>query len=81
MNKNRAFELLDTFYEAGGNFIDAANNCQNEQSEEWIGEWIQSRRLRDQIVIATKFIKSDKSIKQVKVTLPTTVVITSVVYM
>ncbi|KAJ1052921.1 hypothetical protein FZC28_6600g1537 [Saccharomyces cerevisiae] len=63
MNKNRAFELLDTFYEAGGNFIDAANNCQNEQSEEWIGEWIQSRRLRDQIVIATKFIKSDKKYK------------------
>ncbi|CAI4449975.1 CRL_G0017790.mRNA.1.CDS.1 [Saccharomyces cerevisiae] len=48
---------------AGGNFIDAANNCQNEQSEEWIGEWIQSRRLRDQIVIATKFIKSDKKYK------------------
>ncbi|AJQ40884.1 Aad3p [Saccharomyces cerevisiae YJM1326] len=63
MNKKRAFELLDTFYEAGGNFIDATNNCQNEQSEEWIGEWIQSRRLRDQIVIATKFIKSDKKYK------------------
>ncbi|CAI4242016.1 CQS_1a_G0000900.mRNA.1.CDS.1 [Saccharomyces cerevisiae] len=63
MNKNRAFELLDTFYEAGGNFIGATDNCQNEQSEEWIGEWIQSRRLRDQIVIATKFIKSDKKYK------------------
>ncbi|QHS71465.1 aldo/keto reductase [Saccharomyces paradoxus] len=59
MNKKRAFELLDAFYGAGGNFIDTANNYQNEQSEEWIGEWIgewmTSRKLRNQIVIATKF--------------------------
>ncbi|CAI4307810.1 AMP_1a_G0014550.mRNA.1.CDS.1 [Saccharomyces cerevisiae] len=27
----------------------------NEQSEAWIGEWMVSRKLRDQIVIATKF--------------------------
>ncbi|CAI4038659.1 hypothetical protein SMKI_06G0040 [Saccharomyces mikatae IFO 1815] len=47
MRKERAFELLDGFYEAGGNFIDTANNYQNEQSEAWIGEWIISRRLRD----------------------------------
>ncbi|CAD6623213.1 BJ4_G0051870.mRNA.1.CDS.1 [Saccharomyces cerevisiae] len=32
-----------------------ANNYQNEQSEAWIGEWMVSRKLRDQIVIATKF--------------------------
>ena len=56
MNKERAFELLDAFYEAGGNFIDTANNYQNEQSEAWIGEWMVSRKLRDQIVIATYFI-------------------------
>ncbi|QHS74379.1 putative aryl-alcohol dehydrogenase SPAR_J03310 [Saccharomyces paradoxus] len=55
MNKERAFELLDAFYEAGGNFIDTANNYQYEQSETWIGEWMASRKLRDQIVIATKF--------------------------
>ncbi|CAI4435017.1 BAI_1a_G0016280.mRNA.1.CDS.1 [Saccharomyces cerevisiae] len=55
MSKERAFELLDAFYEAGGNFIDTANNYQNEQSEAWIGEWMVSRKLRDQIVIATKF--------------------------
>ncbi|CAI4879795.1 BPG_G0016920.mRNA.1.CDS.1 [Saccharomyces cerevisiae] len=55
MNKERAFELLDAFYEAGGNFIDTANNYQNGQSEAWIGEWMVSRKLRDQIVIATKF--------------------------
>lgn len=55
MDKERAFELLDAFYEAGGNFIDTANTYQNEQSEAWIGEWMESRKLRDQIVIATKF--------------------------
>ncbi|CAI1661280.1 hypothetical protein SEUBUCD646_0N00110 [Saccharomyces eubayanus] len=55
MDKERAFELLDAFYEAGGNFIDTANTYQNEQSEAWIGEWMKSRKLRDQIVIATKF--------------------------
>ncbi|GAX72034.1 aryl-alcohol dehydrogenase [Saccharomyces cerevisiae] len=55
MSKERAFELLDAFYEAGGNFIDTANNYQNEQSEAWIGEWMVSRKLRDQIVIPTKF--------------------------
>ena len=30
-------EILDTFYEAGGNFIDTANNYQNVESEERIG--------------------------------------------
>ncbi|AJT24636.1 Aad14p [Saccharomyces cerevisiae YJM1388] len=55
MNKEQAFELLDAFYEAGGNCIDTANSYQNEESEIWIGEWMASRKLRDQIVIATKF--------------------------
>lgn len=26
MNKEDSFKLLDAFYEAGGNFIDTANN-------------------------------------------------------
>lgn len=29
MNKEQAFKLLDTFAEAGGNFIDTANNYHN----------------------------------------------------
>lgn len=55
MNKEKAFELLDFFHESGGNFIDTANNYQNEQSESWIGEWMTSRKNRDQLVIATKY--------------------------
>ncbi|KAF4627185.1 hypothetical protein G7Y89_g10969 [Cudoniella acicularis] len=55
MDKASSFKLLDAFYEAGGNFIDTANNYQNEQSEIWVGEWMTERKNRDQLVIATKF--------------------------
>lgn len=55
MNKEQAFKLLDTFAEAGGNFIDTANNYHNEQSEQWIGEWMAARKNRDSLVVATKF--------------------------
>ena len=46
---------------AGGNFIDTANNYQDESSEEFIGEWMEQRGIRDQMVIATKvrFLKLD----------------------
>ncbi|KAF2493813.1 aryl-alcohol dehydrogenase-like protein [Lophium mytilinum] len=54
-NKEQTFEMLDYFYDNGGNFIDTANNYQGEESETWIGEWMAARKNRDQIVIATKF--------------------------
>lgn len=54
-NKQTAFEMLDFFYESGGNFVDTANNYQSEESEMWIGEWMEKRGVRDQMVIATKF--------------------------
>jgi aryl-alcohol dehydrogenase-like predicted oxidoreductase len=55
MGKESSFELLDAYFKAGGNFIDTANNYQNESSEMFIGEWMESRGIRDQMVIATKF--------------------------
>ena len=56
LSKKETFELLDYFHSQGGNFIDTANNYQDEQSELWIGEWLQSRPgLRDEMVVATKF--------------------------
>jgi aryl-alcohol dehydrogenase-like predicted oxidoreductase len=61
MNKEESFRLLDAFYEAGGNFIDTANNYQDEQSETWIGEWMVQRQNRDQLVIATKFTTDFRS--------------------
>lgn len=32
-----------------------ANNYQNEDSEAWLGEWMEQRGVRDQIVLATKY--------------------------
>ncbi|KAI0074597.1 aryl-alcohol dehydrogenase [Panus rudis PR-1116 ss-1] len=58
--KESSFKLLDAFYEAGGNFIDTANNYQDETSEAFIGEWMETRGIRDQIVIATKYTTNYK---------------------
>lgn len=54
MNKESSFKLLDAYYDKGGNFIDTANGYQDESSEEFIGEWMEARGVRDQLVIATK---------------------------
>ncbi|RDX52548.1 Aldo/keto reductase [Lentinus brumalis] len=60
MNKETSFKLLDAFYDAGGNFIDTANNYQDETSEQFIGEWMEKRGIRDQMVIATKYTTNYK---------------------
>ncbi|KAL1980700.1 hypothetical protein VTN96DRAFT_3617 [Rasamsonia emersonii] len=60
-SKEQAFAILDAFYEMGGNFIDTANNYQAEQSEEWLGEWMEKRGNRDQMVIATKYTTGFRS--------------------
>ena len=54
MNKESSFALLDAFFDAGGNFIDTANDYQDESSEEFLGEWMEKRGIRDQMIIATK---------------------------
>jgi aryl-alcohol dehydrogenase-like predicted oxidoreductase len=68
MNKEASFKLLDAFYEAGGNFIDTANNYQDQRSEEIVGEWAEQRGIRDQLVIATKYttnyVRGEAGIKQ-----------------
>ncbi|KAK0720719.1 putative aryl-alcohol dehydrogenase Aad14 [Lasiosphaeris hirsuta] len=61
MNKEDSFRLLDAFFKAGGNFIDTANAYQNEQSEQWIGEWMAERGNRDLIVLATKYTSDFRS--------------------
>ncbi|KAK8075135.1 aldo/keto reductase [Apiospora hydei] len=53
--KEMAFELLDTFYDLGGNFVDTANMYQGGQSEQWIGEWMQKTGRRPEMVVATKY--------------------------
>ncbi|KAF8904747.1 aryl-alcohol dehydrogenase [Gymnopilus junonius] len=55
MDKDSSFKLLDAFFAAGGNFIDTANSYQDGSSEEFIGEWMEARGIRDQVVVATKY--------------------------
>jgi aryl-alcohol dehydrogenase-like predicted oxidoreductase len=49
------FTLLDTYFSLGGNFIDTSNIYNSEDSEKLIGEWMEKRGNRDQMVIATKY--------------------------
>ncbi|KAF7291811.1 Aldo-ket-red domain-containing protein [Mycena chlorophos] len=60
MDKESSFKLLDAFVENGGNFIDTANGYQDETSEAFIGEWMETRGIRDQLVIATKYSSNFK---------------------
>ncbi|OLN96924.1 Norsolorinic acid reductase B [Colletotrichum chlorophyti] len=54
-SKDTAFEILDLYYKEGGNFIDTANGYHNGESEEWLGQWMESRDNRDEMVLATKY--------------------------
>ncbi|OAL33647.1 hypothetical protein AYO20_07154 [Fonsecaea nubica] len=47
--------LLDASYALGGNFIDTSNTYNGEDSERFIGEWMEKRGIRDQMVVATKY--------------------------
>lgn len=56
-----SFALLDQYAEAGGSFLDTANNysywypgCVGGESEAVIGRWMQDRRNRDRVFLATK---------------------------
>ncbi|KAI1431886.1 norsolorinic acid reductase [Xylaria sp. CBS 124048] len=60
-DQNTTNQILDCFYENGGNFIDTANNYQFEESEIWLGEWMKKRGVRDQMVIATKYTTNYRS--------------------
>jgi aryl-alcohol dehydrogenase-like predicted oxidoreductase len=58
VSKETAFSILDHFKSHGGNFIDTANFYREGESELWLGEWMQSRQNRDEIVLATKFTQN-----------------------
>jgi aryl-alcohol dehydrogenase-like predicted oxidoreductase len=60
-DEQTAFALLDRFHEAGGTFVDTANNydqwadgAAGGESEQVIGRWLRSRGLREGMVVATK---------------------------
>jgi len=54
-NKKECRKMFDTFLEAGGNFIDTANRYTEGTSEKFLGEFIADSKLREQIVLATKY--------------------------
>jgi hypothetical protein len=49
------FKLLNSYYSLGGNFIDTSSIYNAENSEKLIGQWMEKRGVRDQMVVATKF--------------------------
>ena len=48
-------ELFNHFIEAGGNFVDTADAYTSGKSEELVGKFVAERKLRDRVVLATKF--------------------------
>jgi len=60
-DEKASFEVMDAYFEAGGNFLDTSDIYSNWApgnpggvSEEIIGRWIKARGNRDGLVIATK---------------------------
>ncbi|MDQ1484984.1 MAG: hypothetical protein QOJ62_677, partial [Actinomycetota bacterium] len=61
IDRERSFEILDAYVEAGGNFLDTADyyaawvpGLQGGESESVLGEWLASRGARDRVVLASK---------------------------
>ena len=54
LNESESYALLDQIYELGGNTLDTAHVYGGGKSERVIGRWLQSRGLRDNMVIITK---------------------------
>ena len=52
-SKEESRNIFDAFAEAGGNFVDTANNYTNGSSEQIVGDCIRSER--DRYVVATKY--------------------------
>lgn len=51
--KDESKRIFDAFVQAGGNFVDTANNYTNGSSEKFIGEFTKADR--DHFVVATKY--------------------------
>jgi len=53
-DENTAFQILDKFVEAGGNFFDTADSYNKGESERILGKWIKKYGRRSSLVVATK---------------------------
>jgi aryl-alcohol dehydrogenase-like predicted oxidoreductase len=54
MNEQGSRDVFNAYVDAGGNFIDTADVYASGRSEEMIGSFIAERRMRDDLVLATK---------------------------
>lgn len=61
IDEQQSFRLLDQYVDAGGRFLDTANNYafwvegfQGGESEQLLGRWFNARKNRDEIFLATK---------------------------
>lgn len=66
-DEKTSFAILDRYCEAGGNFLDTANNHNysfgghGRESEDVIGRWLASRSLAGEVHIATKADAANKN--------------------
>jgi aryl-alcohol dehydrogenase-like predicted oxidoreductase len=57
-SKDESRKIFEAFVEAGGNFIDTANNYTDGTSERYVGDFIASER--DRFIVATKYTLSQR---------------------
>jgi len=55
VDENASRALFDRYIEVGGNFLDTADGYTAGKSEQLVGKFVAERKLRDSVVIATKF--------------------------
>ena len=51
---NHAFSMFDYFYSIGGNVFDTAFIYNNGKSDEYLGRWINSRGLENDVIVLGK---------------------------
>jgi aryl-alcohol dehydrogenase-like predicted oxidoreductase len=61
VDETNSYAVLDAYREAGGTFVDTANNyafwvdgATGDESELLVGRWLADRKARDEVVLATK---------------------------
>jgi aryl-alcohol dehydrogenase-like predicted oxidoreductase len=54
-DEDTARTVFGRYLEKGGNFVDTADGYTNGKSEELVGKFIKDAKVRDQVVLATKF--------------------------
>ena len=71
IGEDASFEVLEAYAEGGGNFVDTANSYsawvpgnRGGESETIIGRWLEGRRDRDAIVIASKCGMQPKGLRR-----------------